>query len=265
MEQQKTNKKPLLYALIVIIAAAVIFALYFYMLKPQMDKRAELEEQVAVQRTEAQSLKTQHNELKAQVIKPTDQEKNAKLVPQGPSMDTLVDDLQAAEAASATQITDFTFNAYAEQKVVAEEAKVTTALTEAEEKSGYAADATPVSDIPESTLPKHAKMITVQLAVSGYSEADIRNFIDQVEKAQRMYIVEKVKYEAPDAEDTTSDDIVAAKLQLTTFYYEAPVVDAKDNKAKDDKSADDNATTETNIETEQPAEDTTEESADTEQ
>lgn len=236
MEQQQTNKKPLLYALIVVVAVAVIFALYYYMLKPQMDERAALEDKVAVQRTEAQSLKTQYNELKADEAKPSDQGPYINQVPQGASMDTLVDDLQAAESASSTQITDFTFNAYSEQSIVAAEAKVTTALTEAEEKSGYAADGTPVSDIPESTLPKNAKMITVQLAVSGYSEADIRNFVDQVEKGQRLYIVEKVKYEAPDSEDATSDDIVAAKLQITTFYYEAPVVEAKDAAATDEKA-----------------------------
>lgn len=245
MEQQQTNKKPLLYALIVVVAVAVIFALYYYMLKPQMDERAELEEKVAVQRTESQALKTQYNELKADEAKQSDdQGPYKKQVPEGASMDTLVDDLQAAESASSTQITDFTFNAYAAQSIVAEQAKVTTALTEAEEKSGYAADGTPVSDIPESTLPKNAKMITVQLAVSGYSEADIRNFVDQVEKGQRLYIVEKVKYEAPDAEDATSDDIVAAKLQITTFYYDAPVVDAKDATVKDEKATDEQTTKE---------------------
>ena len=66
----------------------------------------------------------------------------------------------------------------------------------------------------------------MQLAVSGYSESDVRNFIDQLENANRVYNVEKVKFEAPDTEDATSEDIVAAKIQVTTFYYEVPVDEA---------------------------------------
>jgi len=228
MDNEKTSKQPLLYALIVIAAVAIAFSLYYYMLKPQMEKRNALEDKVAVQKTELQTVKTQLTDIE-ELIKSVEESKNKpnnQQIPSEAAMDTLVDDLQAAESASSTQITNFNFNAYDAQSKVVKQAQATTALTEAEEKSGYAVEMTPVSAIPESTLPKYTKMITMQLAVSGYSEADVRNFIDQLENATRIYMVEKVKFEAPDTEDATTEDIVAAKIQLTTFYYEVPVDDA---------------------------------------
>lgn len=225
MENTKTSKQPLLYALIVIVAVVIALSLYYYMLKPQMDKRDAINEKVAVQTTELQTAKTQLADLQ-QPIKPSDTTEASKKIPNGANMDTLVDDLQAAESASATQITNFNFNAYDAQSEVAKQAQATTALTEAEEKSAYAVEEKPVSSVPESTLPKYTKMITMQLAVSGYSESDVRNFIDQLENANRVYNVEKVKFEAPDTEDATSEDIVAAKIQVTTFYYEVPVDEA---------------------------------------
>lgn len=231
MDNEKASKQPLLYALIVIVAVAIACSLYYYMLKPQMEKRDALEDKVAVQKTELQTVKTQLTDIE-ELIKSVEDSKNKpnnqqvatnQQIPSGAAMDTLVDDLQAAESASSTQITNFNFNAYDAQSKVAKQAQATTALTEAEEKSAYVVEATPVSAIPESTLPKYTKMITMQLAVSGYSEADVRNFIDQLENATRIYTVEKVKFEAPDTEDATTEDIVAAKIQVTTFYYEVPV------------------------------------------
>ena len=243
---EKTKKsKPITYVLIIIAAIAISYVLYVYLLNPQMDKRAALEEKVATQRDEVQSL-----QVKKAALTKTTTNKNATKsaasmtemaaqVPDGIHLDTLTDDLQAAESSSSTQITNFIFNAYDAQSKVDATMTPMTALTEAEEKGSYAADATPVSDIPKGSLPKYTHLVTVQLAVNAYTEEDVRNFIGQLEQAPRTYIVEKVKFEAPDASDATANDVVAAKIQVTAMYYEAPVVTETKATNESNKKADD--------------------------
>lgn len=243
---EKTKKSnPFTYVLIIIAALAISYVLYVYLLNPQMDKRAALEEKVATQRDELQSLQVK----KAALSKTTTNKEATKSatnvtemtaqVPDGIHLDTLTDDLQAAESSSSTQITDFVFNAYDAQSKVDTTTTPVTALTEAEEKGSYAANETPVSDIQKGSLPKYTHLVTVQLAVNAYTEEDVRNFIGQLEQAPRTYIVEKVKFEAPDASDSTPNDVVAAKIQLTTMYYEAPVVtETKTTKQTENKTDD---------------------------
>ncbi|WP_079523900.1 potassium transporter [Solibacillus isronensis] len=222
--------------IVIALAMALLFAMYYYIVKPKQD-----EEQMI--RSEINSL---HNEIAVlEETIATDQsqqsETNAnefalrKKVPDNREIDELILSIEEIQYITDSRIQSIEFNNYnalvsssgLQDPLSVPETEEGTA-TESTESADQTEDAEvseelPVSTIAVETLPPSLKFVTFNINVAAPNDVNLLQFIEEIENKERVMRIDIINFALPGEEDKFTEEaseIVTADIQVTTFYYE---------------------------------------------
>ena len=223
--------------IVIALAMALLFAVYYYVVKPKQDEgqmiRSEISslhtEIAAIEETiatnESQQSQTNVNEFALR-----------KKVPDNREIDELILSIEEMQYVTDSRIQSIDFNNYdalvsssglqdplsapeTEEGAVTESTESTPDLTEDMEAS----EELPVSTIAVKTLPPSLKLITFNINVAAPNDVNLLQFIEEIEKKERVMRIDIIDFALPGEEDKFAEEaseIVTADIQVTTFYYE---------------------------------------------
>jgi len=212
MRSEKPKSNRITYSLLTILILLVGVALYFYLLKPELDLRDALRDKYNYQQTYVDEVTDQFDKVKNTLDRAKPLKELEMKIPTTNDLQGIMDDIEEAEYGSSTAVTDIQFNNYENANDFAAPLEKDSALTE-EELLNPINDGLPVSKIASKEKPKQLNLLTIELSVSGYNANDINKFLKKIEKLQRVYVVDSVNYSNPNVED----GVITASIQLTTF------------------------------------------------
>ena len=229
------NSGPILIAVLV---AALLFAVYYYIVLPKQEEADMLESSVNSLRSEDSTLNEQIVSIQEEQSRESSNEfALRKKVPDNREIDELLLNIEEIEYVSGSRIQSISFNNY-DSLVSASTLTDPNAVTETEENAEGQTEAseeqttdttteqvttTPVSTIAVETLPPNLKLITFNVDVESPNHDKLKQFIKEIERLERVMHIDTVGYNLPGEENTFAEDasdIVAATIQVTTFYYE---------------------------------------------
>lgn len=233
--------------LVIALAMALLFAVYYYFVKPVQDEEqlihseisdlksevSALEETIATHRTQLSQTRTNEFVLR-------------KKVPASRELDALILSIEETEYLTGSRVQSIEFNNYdalvsssglqdpmassqteeglsttegTEQVESTEPATTESAEAEGAEGSGQL----PVSTIAVETLPPSLKLVTFNINVAAQNDVNLLQFIEEIEKKERVMRIDIIDFALPGEEDKFTEEaseIVTADIQITTFYYE---------------------------------------------
>ena len=219
--------------IVIALAMALLFAMYYYIVKPKQD-----EEQMI--RSEINSLHTEIAVLEETIA--TDQsqqsETNAnefalrKKVPDNREIDELILSIEEIQYVTDSRIQSIEFNNYdalvsssgLQDPLSASETEEGTATESADQTEDVeVSEELPVSTIAVETLPPSLKLVTFNINVAAPNDVNLLQFIEEIEKKERVMRIDIIDFVLPGEEDQFTEEtseIVTANIQVTTFYYE---------------------------------------------
>lgn len=210
--------------LVIALAMALLFALYNFVVKPK-------QEEVQSIRTEVNDLKTEITALEQSLVNNQSQHSQTKVseftlrkkVPDNRELDSLILSIEEIEYVTGSRILEIEFNNYDAlvadsgfQDPIASDDVETTEVTEESAEL-------PVSTIAVETLPPSLKLVTFTIDVASPNEVNLLKFIQEIEKIERVMHIDLIDFLLPGEEAKLIEgatDVVAAEVQVTTFYYE---------------------------------------------
>lgn len=222
--------------IVIALAMALLFALYYYVVKPKQD-----EEQMI--RSEINSL---HAEIAAiEEVIATNQSQQSqtnvnefalrKKVPDNREIDELILSIEEMQYVTDSLIQSIDFNNY---DALVSSSGLQDPLSAPETGEGAATESTestdqtedteapeelPVSTIAVETLPPSLKLVTFNINVAAPTDVNLLQFIEEIEKKERVMRIDIIDFALPGEEDQFTEEaseIVTANIQVTTFYYE---------------------------------------------
>lgn len=222
--------------IVIALAMALLFALYYYVVKPKQD-----EEQMI--RSEINSL---HAEIAAiEEVIATNQSQQSqtnvnefalrKKVPDNREIDELILSIEEMQYVTDSRIQSIDFNNY---DALVSSSGLQDPLSAPETEEGAATESTestdqtedteapeelPVSTIAVETLPPSLKLVTFNINVAAPTDVNLLQFIEEIEKKERVMRIDIIDFALPGEEDQFTEEaseIVTANIQVTTFYYE---------------------------------------------
>jgi len=238
--------------LLTILCLALLFALYYYVVKPKMDDVTALKNSISTTEQEIQSINDQITAFQKMNTKSGKENEFAirKLLPENREIEKLLLNFEEIEYVTGTRIDTINFNNYdtvvststlrdpnapepnegdgatTENKETAEQGTDETDADQSEETEETAEEGNlvaPISSIAVETLPPDLKLITFEVSIQAPSKKELLAFIKEVEKLERIVHIDEISYELDGEEALISEETpkaVGARLLLTTFYYE---------------------------------------------
>lgn len=222
--------------IVIALAMALLFAMYYYVVKPKQDEEqmirseinslhteiAAIEETIAT--NESQQSKTNVNEFALR-----------KKVPDNREIDELILSIEEMQYVTDSRIQSIDFNNYdalvsssglqdplftpeTEEGVATESTESTNQAEDTE-----ASEQLPVSTIAVETLPPSLKLVTFNINVAAPNDVNLLQFVEEIEKKERVMRIDIIDFALPGEEDKFTEEaseIVTADIQVTTFYYE---------------------------------------------
>lgn len=223
--------------IVIALAMALLFAMYYYVVKPKQD-----EEQMI--RSEINSLHTEITAIEETIATNESQQSKTnvsefalrKKVPDNREIDELILSIEEIQYVTDSRIQSIDFNNYdalvsssglqdplstqeTKEEAVTESTENTTDQTEDTEAS----EQLPVSTIAVETLPPSLKLVTFNINVAAQNDVNLLQFIEEIEKKERVMRIDIIDFALPGEEDKFTEEaseIVTADIQVTTFYYE---------------------------------------------
>lgn len=223
--------------IVIALAMALLFAMYYYVVKPKQD-----EEQMI--RSEINSLHTEIAAIEETIATNQSQQSQTnvnefalrKKVPDNREIDELILSIEEMQYVTGSRIQSIDFNNYdalvsssglqdplstpeTEEGVATESTENATDQTEDAESS----EELPVSTIAVETLPPSLKLVTFNINVAAPNDVNLLQFIEEIEKKERVMRIDIIDFALPGEEDKFTEEaseIVTADIQVTTFYYE---------------------------------------------
>lgn len=231
--------------LLTALVAALLFAIYYYLVLPKQEEVASAQSSVNALQTEIADIQEQSTDLEVD-----DNQETTNLfalqkkVPQNREVNELLLNIEEIEFVSDTRILSVEFNNY--DSLVAEselqdpnyvepveegeepaeapvETETETAIDNETEEATEETAAPPVSSIARETLPAQLKMITFSISVESPNAENIEIFLKELETLERVMRIDTLDYYLPGEENEFSQELsetVTATIQVTTFYYE---------------------------------------------
>lgn len=220
--------------IVIALAMALLFAMYYYVVKPKQD-----EEQMI--RSEINSLHTEIAAIEETIATNQSQHSQTnvnefalrKKVPDNREIDELILSIEEMQYVTDSRIQSIDFNNY--DALVSSsglqdplstpetEEGVATEPTESATDQTEASEALPVSTIAVETLPPSLKLVTFNINVAAPNDVNLLQFIEEIEKKERVMRIDIIDFALPGEEDKFTEEaseIVTADIQVTTFYYE---------------------------------------------
>lgn len=227
--------------IVIALAMALLFAMYYYVVKPKQDEEqmirseinslhaeiAAIEETIAT--NQSQQSQTNVNEFALR-----------KKVPDNREIDELILSIEEMQYVTDSRIQSIDFNNYdalvsssglqdplstPETEEGAEEGAVSDLTQSAfdQTEDTEATEQLPVSTIAVETLPPSLKLVTFNINVAAQNDVNLLQFIEEIEKKERVMRIDIIDFALPGEEDKFTEEaseIVTADIQITTFYYE---------------------------------------------
>lgn len=241
--------------LVIALAMALLFAVYYYVVKPKEDEAQAIRSEMNSLETEISSLEQSLAELNDQHSQ-TDESEFAlrKKVPANREIDALILAMEEIEYVTGSRVQSIEFNNYdalvsssgLQDPLYTPEPEEGTALGNGSEspettESTESADdleqtentemtdgsapteELPISTIAVETLPPSLKLVTFNVNVVAPNNVNLQQFIEEIEKNERVMRIDIIDFALPGEEDQLTEeasDVVTANIQVTTFYYE---------------------------------------------
>ena len=240
--------------LLTALFAALIFAVYYYLVAPKKEEVEMAQNSVNALNTEIQSLQQNIAVLQQeQSAETADVYELRKKVPANRAMRELILKIEELGFVTTTRISSINFNNYDSlvlesalqdpNQPPAEEITAETTTTETETSPDGEVQTTettettetpaegeaienqppPVSTIARETLPAELKMITFNLSLEAADKSSIEAYIKELETIERIMRIDNISYALPGEQDLLGEDVentISATVQVTTFYYE---------------------------------------------
>ena len=255
MKKQLNRQQLILILLAICLVGAVGYGIYAYILEPKWSERDVLKAENVQLVDEASNLRIQlqQDQKNAEASKRSDAELRIK-VPKNRDISQLIRMLEQFEGQTATEVSSVAFNNYdasakdtlqgdASNEENTSNPNTPTKTTEEAEKqvedeakkeeTDETKTETPTSDLANEEILGNMELITVSFTVSGEDIADVRQFLQNIERYPRLMKIDSVDYEianpeaaveqqttdpATNPEDTPAEYPVQANVQITTFY-----------------------------------------------
>ena len=227
MKSVSSNKNTTVL-LVITLAMALLFAAYYYIVKPKQDDVQYMTSEVNALKTEVSSLEQNLSTLQEkQSQKGVNEFTLRKKVPDSRAIDSLILNIEEIEYVTGTRIQSIDFNNYDAPVSSSglEDPNTTTeqSSTEENEETEEVEETLPVSTIAVESLPPSLKLITFNIDVTSPDEESLINFIREIEQIERIMHVDTIDFSLPGEENEFAEDkteVVSGSVQITTFYYE---------------------------------------------
>ena len=255
MKKQLNRQQLILILLAICLVGAVGYGIYAYILEPKWSERDVLKAENVQLVDEASNLRIQlqQDQKNAEASKRSDAELRIK-VPKNRDISQLIRMLEQFEGQTATEVSSVAFNNYdasakdtlqgdtSNEENTSNPNTPTKTTEEAEkqvedeakkEETDETKTETPTSDLANEEILGNMELITVSFTVSGEDIADVRQFLQNIERYPRLMKIDSVDYEianpeaaveqqttdpATNPDDTPAEYPVQANVQITTFY-----------------------------------------------
>ncbi|MFJ7913635.1 MULTISPECIES: potassium transporter [unclassified Lysinibacillus] len=237
-----TSSKNSTILILTALIAAILFALYYYIVTPKLEEVdakessnialqqevSTIQEQIALIEKNGKSNSTSNLILR-------------KKVPQTRAIDEVIRNIEEIEVVTGTRVEAMDFNNYDSLVMESaitdpnstnseEQADTQQSATEADEQAVAKNDETsevkdkiPTATLNKDSLPKELKLVTFDIEVVALDNKAMVEFIKEIEKIDRVMKIDAIDFtltgeEAKFQED--ADTTLKATIQVTTFYYE---------------------------------------------
>lgn len=241
MRTKNMKNNIVIQILLILLILAVGVALYFYLLKPEMEKRDSLRDKYNYQMTYLEDVIDEVDDAKKKSEGIGTLKEMEVKIPTNSELQSVMDNLDEVQAASSTAVTEIRLNNYESSPTdsVMGDLPKNSALTEAELMAPLNTGI-PTSEISKKEKPNNLDLLTLELSVSAYEANDINQFIKKISELPRIYIVDSVKYTNPEV----ADGVVTAVIQVTTFSVKKQEEATKEKEEVESESKADPATEE---------------------
>ena len=226
---------------------ALLFAVYYYFVKPVQDEEQSIHSEISSLKTEISALEETIATHQTQLSQTSTNEfELRKKVPASRELDALILSIEETEYLTGSRVQSIEFNNYdalvsssglqdpmassqteegqptldGSEQVEPTEPETTES---AEAESTEVSKALPVSTIAVETLPPSLKLVTFNINVAAPNDVNLLQFIEEIEKKERVMRIDIIDFALPGEEDKFTEEaseIVTADIQVTTFYYE---------------------------------------------
>lgn len=235
-----TSNKNSTLLLLTALLAAILFAVYYYVLTPKLD---EVEAKESILNSLNQEITSLQEQLT--LIDETQQTSIAsKLtlrnkVPQTKEIDKILLDIAEIEAVTGTLVDSIRFSNYDSSVVdstitdpnapvvdpegTQETAAVDDQVTTNQSTPDSSSNTSPVYTITKDSLPAQLKLVTFSFDIVALDMQDLLAFIQEIEQIERIMKIDTVSISSPGEEEQLqgdADSTFKATIQITTFYYE---------------------------------------------
>ena len=237
-----TSSKNSTILILTAFIAAILFALYYYILTPKLEvvdakessnnalqqEITTIQEQIALLEKNGKSNSTSNLTLR-------------KKVPQTRAIDEVIRNIEEIEVVTGTRVEAMNFNNYDSLVVDStitdpnstnsdEQVDTQQSATEADEqavaKNGETPevkDKIPTTTFTKDSLPKALKLVTFDIDVVAMDNKAMVEFIKEIEKIDRVMKIDAIDFTLTGEEakfQKDADTTLKATIQVTTFYYE---------------------------------------------
>lgn len=256
MKKQLNRQQLIVVLLIICLVGAAGYGVYHFFLAPKWSERDALKAENVQLVDEASNLRIQlqQDQKNAEATKRNDSELRMK-VPENRNISQLIRMLEQFEGQTATEVTNVAFNNYdasaqetlqgdtTNEENTSDPNTPTKTTEEAEkqvedeakrEETEDTKTETPTSELANEEILGNMELVTVSFTVSGEDIADVRQFLQNIERYPRLMKIDSVDYEianpetaveqqettdpTENPEDTPAEYPVQANVQVTTFY-----------------------------------------------
>lgn len=228
--------------LVIALAMALLFAVYYYVVKPKQDEEQAINSEMTNIKTEItaleQTIAAHHSQLSQSS---TNEFALRKKVPANREIDALILSIEEIEYLTGSRIQSIDFNNYdalvsssglqdpmagseTEEGQATEDGSEPVEQTESNETEATdVPEELPVSTIAVESLPPSLKLVTFNINVSSPNDVSLLQFIKEIEMKDRVMRIDIIDFALPGEEEQFTEDtseVVTANIQITTFYYE---------------------------------------------
>lgn len=222
--------------IVIALAMALLFAVYYYVVKPKQDEEQMIRSEINGLHTEIAVLEetlATHQSQQSQTN--VNEFALRKKVPDNREIDELILSIEEMQYVTDSRIQSIDFNNY---DAIVSSSGLQDPLSTPETEEGVATESTestdqtedteaseqlPVSTIAVETLPPSLKLVTFNINVAAQNDVNLLQFIEEIEKKERVMRIDIIDFALPGEEDKFTEEaseIVTADIQVTTFYYE---------------------------------------------
>lgn len=215
-----------IFSLLLVLLFVLLIVVYFVFVNPQSKQLKAAKQNVSNLESEIAALEASRNQSKDSLD--SDTLLLEKKVPITPELEDLLLTFQEIELVSGSRIEniEFSYDGELPEKNTGSEESKDNQSNENSENSNDANktnenDDSQPAGTSESSKPEFLKVITAKMDVLSPDYDSFQEFLQELEKRERIMRVDKLKFEKPAEKDLLdgSGETITFTIEATTFYY----------------------------------------------